>query len=165
MQAEIQRGAGESLQRGHRSATAATREYSAAQQRIEALRREGRLNETQIVEFAKSGRFEELVAALALLCAVPIEVVDRLMRGDRPDPILILVQIGGLEMADRQGGHHGAVRPATRHRARASTSAFANFERLSAATATARHAVLADAAGRPRRDALNAPFSLRRKIR
>jgi uncharacterized protein (DUF2336 family) len=111
------------------------REYSAAQHRIAVLRREGRLNESQIVEFAKSGRFEELVAALAHLCAVPIEVVDRLMHGDRTDPILILGKSAGWQwptvksvIMARSGAEDAS--------SQGLDDAFANFERLSAATAT-----------------------------
>ena len=110
------------------------REYSVAQHRIAVLRREGRLDESQIVEFAKSGRFEELVAALAHLCAVPIEVVDRLMHGDRTDPILILGKSAGWKwptvksvIMARSGGEEAS--------SQGLDEAFANFERLSAATA------------------------------
>jgi uncharacterized protein (DUF2336 family) len=111
------------------------REYSAAQHRVAVLRREGSLDESQIVEFAKSGRFEELVAALALLCAVPIEVVDRLMHGDRTDPILILGKSAGWQwptvksvIMARSGAEDAS--------SKVLDEAFANFERLSAATAT-----------------------------
>ena len=38
-----------------------------------------------------------MVAALSRLCAVPIDVVDRLMGGDRPDPVLILCKSAGWE--------------------------------------------------------------------
>ena len=74
---------------------AAPRDYSAAQRTIEALRRDGKLDESALVGFAQQGRYDETVAALASLCAVPIEVVDRLMAGDRPDPILILGKSSG----------------------------------------------------------------------
>jgi uncharacterized protein (DUF2336 family) len=111
------------------------REYSVAQHRVAVLRREGRLDESQIVEFAKSGRFEELVAALAQLCAVPIEVVDRLMHGDRTDPILILGKSAGWKwptvksvIMARSGAEDAS--------SQGLDEAFANFERLSAATAT-----------------------------
>jgi uncharacterized protein (DUF2336 family) len=111
-----------------------TRDYSAAQRRIAVMRREGRLNEAQIVEFARNGRFEELAAALAQLCAVPIEVVDRLMCGDRTDPILILGKSAGWLWPTVK-----AVIMARPDSAEASSQglddAFANFERLSPATA------------------------------
>ena len=68
----------------------APRDYLAAQQTIEALRHEGKLNEAALLDFAQRKLHEETVAALASLCRVPIEVVDRLMSSERPDPVLIL---------------------------------------------------------------------------
>ena len=74
-----------------------------------------------------------MVVALASLCAVPIEVVDRLMGGDRPDPILILCK-SRLGLADRRAiimarpGGQGAS-------SQGLDTAYANFERLSPATA------------------------------
>ena len=113
---------------------AVPRDYTAAQGAVKELRQQGKLNEAQLVEFAKAGQYEETVAALALLCSVPIEVVDRLMGGDRPDPVLILGKSAGwgwatvraLIMARSDGkmtSSHGL------------DTAFANFERLSPATA------------------------------
>src|SRR5207249_4056337 len=71
------------------------RNYEAAQRVVAELRRRGRLTERQVVEFANTSRYEETVASIELLCKVPIDVVDRLMSGDRPDPILILCKAAG----------------------------------------------------------------------
>ena len=112
----------------------APRDFTAAQLTVKMLRSNGDLTESKLVELAKAGRYEETVAALALLCAVPIEVVDRLMSGDRPDPILILAKSAGwgwptarVLLQSRKGGSapssHGL------------DNAFANFERLTLATA------------------------------
>ena len=114
--------------------TAAPRDYTAAQQTVEALHRQGRLGEASLVEFAKAGQYEETVVTLAALCAVPIEVADRLMGGDRPDPILILCKSAGwgwptvktIIMA-RPGGNGSS--------SQALDNAYSNFERLSPATA------------------------------
>src|SRR5262249_53776425 len=73
----------------------APRDYSAAQRAIQALQRDGKLDEAALVDFAKQAQYENVVAALACLCTVPIEVVDRLMGGDRPDPVLILCKSVG----------------------------------------------------------------------
>jgi uncharacterized protein (DUF2336 family) len=100
---------------------------------VAELRRQGRLNEPQVVEFAKNGRYEEAVAALELLCRVPIDVVDRLMSGDRPDPILILCKAAGWGWPTAR-----AVILSRRHMKSSSTgldNAFSNFERLSPSTA------------------------------
>ena len=73
----------------------APRDYSRARHTIEALQREGKLDEANLVEFAQKSQYGETVAALALLCATPIEVVDRLMNAERPDPVLILCKSAG----------------------------------------------------------------------
>jgi uncharacterized protein (DUF2336 family) len=109
------------------------RDYTAARRVVAELRRQGRLNEPQVVEFAKNGRYEEAVAALELLCRVPIDVVDRLMSGDRPDPILILCKAAGWGWPTAR-----AVILSRRHVKSSSTgldNAFSNFERLSPSTA------------------------------
>jgi uncharacterized protein (DUF2336 family) len=112
----------------------APRDFSAAQLTVKTLRAGGDLNEAKVVDLARAGRYEETVAALALLCAVPIEVVDRLMSGDRPDPVLILAKSAGWSWATaraiimaRSGG------PSTS--SHGLDAAFTNFERLSPATA------------------------------
>jgi len=109
------------------------RDYSAAEHTIDALHEQGRLTEARLVEFAEGGQYEETVVALARLCSVPIEVVDRLMGGDRPDPVLILCKSAGWQwptvrtlIASRPGG-----KPSSQ----ALDTAFSNFERLSPATA------------------------------
>lgn len=113
---------------------AAPRDYSGAQRKIEALRLDGKLNEAQVVEFAKSGQYEETAAALAQLCAVPIEVVDRLMCGDRPDPVLILGKSAGWQWPTVKAVI--MARPGSRGpSSQALDNAYANFERLSPATA------------------------------
>src|SRR5690606_26777966 len=75
--------------------SAGARDFTAAQRTIDALHQQGKLDEAALADFAKSGKYEETVASLAKLCAVPIEVVDRLMSGDRPDPVLILCKSAG----------------------------------------------------------------------
>jgi uncharacterized protein (DUF2336 family) len=113
---------------------AAPRDFSAAQRTVAGLRQRGQLNEGQIVEFAKADQYEEMVAGLADLCAVPIDVVDRLMGGERPDPILILCKstgwgwptaraIIGARLGRKVNSNQGL------------DTAYSNFERLTSATA------------------------------
>ena len=98
----------------------ATARLLAGPRTIEELRRE-KLDEAALVDFAKGRKYEETIAALASLCSVPIDVVDRLMGGDRPDRSHPL-QVGRLGLADRQSRHHGTaerqgtVEPGARHR-------------------------------------------------
>jgi uncharacterized protein (DUF2336 family) len=49
-----------------------------------------------LMELARSGQHEDILAGLSAQCAVPIHVVDRLMRSERLDPILVLCKAGGL---------------------------------------------------------------------
>jgi uncharacterized protein (DUF2336 family) len=118
----------------HEVATAKSRDYSAAESAIEALHKEGRLNEAALVDFANTGKYEETVAALSRLCVVPIDVVDRLMGGDRPDPILILCKSAGWEWPTVKALI--MARPGTKNASSTGLdTAFTNFERLSPATA------------------------------
>src|SRR5512144_745039 len=78
------------------AAKAAPRNYAAALAAVRALHRERKLSEADVAEFAKAGKYEETIAALATLCAVPVEVVDRLMSGERADPVLILARAAGF---------------------------------------------------------------------
>jgi hypothetical protein len=71
---------------------------------------------------------------LSRLCAVPIEIVDRLMNGDRPDPILILCKSSGWGWATVRAII--TVRPGSKGTSsQGLDSAYSNFERLSPATA------------------------------
>ena len=78
------------------AAKAAPRNYTSALAAVRAMHKERKLGEADIAEFAKGGKYEETIAALATLCAVPVEVVDRLMNGERADPVLILARAAGF---------------------------------------------------------------------
>jgi uncharacterized protein (DUF2336 family) len=113
---------------------AAPRDFSAAQRTVAGLRQRGQLNEGQIVEFAKADQYEEMVAGLADLCAVPIDVVDRLMGGERPDPILILCKSTGWGWPTARA-IIGARLGRKVNSSQGLDTAYSNFERLTAATA------------------------------
>jgi uncharacterized protein (DUF2336 family) len=75
------------------------RDFAPAQRTILALHRAGELNETAVLGFAKSYKYEEAVAALAAMSGVKIATLDRLIAGDRYDPILIVGKTIDLEWA------------------------------------------------------------------
>ena len=115
------------------AAKAAPRNYTAALASVQALHKERKLTETDIADYAKNGQYEETIAALATVSAVPVEVVDRLMSGERADPVLILARAAGFSwktvreiMNSRPG-----IKPATE----TLNAARENFERLTAPTA------------------------------
>ena len=57
------------------------------------------LDEAALFGFAKSYQYEEAIAALAAMSGVRIASLDRLISGDRYDPILIIGRRLGLEWA------------------------------------------------------------------
>ena len=73
------------------------RDFAAAQRAILALHHAGGLNEVALLGFAKSFKYEECVAALAAMTGVKIVTLDRLISGDRYDPILIAGKTLGFE--------------------------------------------------------------------
>jgi uncharacterized protein (DUF2336 family) len=68
------------------------RDYGPAQRVVLTLHRSGKLTEAEVVAFAKAMKFEESVVSVSAQCGIAIEVVERLMLGERPDPILILAR-------------------------------------------------------------------------
>lgn len=75
------------------------RDFAPAQRAILALHRAGELNESALLGFAKTHNYEESVAALSAMSGVNIATLDRLMTGDRHDPVLIVAKAVGLEWA------------------------------------------------------------------
>ena len=111
------------------------RDFKPAQRTILALHRDGYLNEGALLGFAKSHRYEEAVAVLSAMSGVRIATLDRLISGDRHDPILIIGKTIGLEWATARAllllrlGPNRVPAPADIEAARA------NFARLMPSTA------------------------------
>jgi len=111
------------------------RDFVLAQRTILSLHAAGGLTEGAVLGFAKAWRYEEAVAALAAMSGVKIATLDRLLSGDRHDPILILGKTIGFDWATvralillRYGPNHSPA-PADLETARA------NFARLMPSTA------------------------------
>jgi uncharacterized protein (DUF2336 family) len=113
---------------------AQARDYAEALRTVRAMQERGALGETALGEFARDKRFEETVAALSVLCGVPIDTADRLMAGDRPDPILILCKAAGYgwDTARAIILARPSVKGTSNHSLEA---ALGNFEKLSPSTA------------------------------
>jgi uncharacterized protein (DUF2336 family) len=108
--------------------------YAGAKAVVRALKEKGELDEHALADFAKDRGYEETVVALSELTSVAVETVERLMAGDRADPILILCKASGFSWPTvraiimvRPGGKGTSTQ--------ALDTAYANFERLSAPTA------------------------------
>ncbi|HEX5779351.1 MAG TPA: DUF2336 domain-containing protein [Xanthobacteraceae bacterium] len=77
----------------------ASRGYSAACSYVRMLAQSNRLGTHELTGFAKAGRFEETVAALAELAEVPVDIVDRVMHGEGIDPVLVLCRAKNFDWA------------------------------------------------------------------
>jgi hypothetical protein len=73
-----------------------SRNYVAACGQIAALQSAGQLDETELENFAKSGKFEETIATLSALSMLPIEMVEHAMVQDRSETVLIIAKAIGL---------------------------------------------------------------------
>jgi hypothetical protein len=100
---------------------------------VQALHKERKLTEADVAEYAKTGKYEETIAALATVSAVPVEVVDRLMNGERADPVLILARAAGFGWRTVREVINS--RPSPKPSRETLEAARENFERLTAATA------------------------------
>ena len=110
------------------------RDYRTAQRIVLALMQAGRMNEAVLGAFARENKYEETVVAVAALSKVPIKIVDRLLAGERPDPVLILCKAADMSWP--------TVKSVMTSCAQANSatvigldSALGNYERLSVSTA------------------------------
>jgi len=94
--------------------SATAKDHTAIHRAIVVQHGRGELDEKQLRTYAETGRSDETVCALSVLCGVPVEMVERLFIGDRPDPMLILARAAGLGwqtvraiLALRPGGDAG----------------------------------------------------------
>jgi uncharacterized protein (DUF2336 family) len=74
----------------------AARDFTAARQFVEILNASGKLNEARLLAFAKARKYEETVAALAVLSKSSIEVIRPLMQSLRDDGVLVPCKVAGL---------------------------------------------------------------------
>jgi len=93
-------------------AVTAPRDFTRAQEIVLQKYSSGALHEAALVEFAKTHKYEELVAALSLLCSAPIEVIDSLMCSPRNDGLLVPCRVAKLKWStvdtilNNKFGHH-----------------------------------------------------------
>lgn len=112
-----------------------TRDYRPAQRVILALHKSGDLNQAAIAELARTRKHEETIAALSAVSGISVETVDRLVLGEKVDPILVIGRGLGFDwdtvraiMLLRLGADKIPSTPDFE-------IARGNFERLSASTA------------------------------
>jgi Uncharacterised protein conserved in bacteria (DUF2336) len=93
----------------------------------------GKLGESDVVQFAAARQLERTVAALALLASMPAAMVDKLMTGERLEPVLILCKAMRFKWPTLRAVLQ--VRPGPRASAQVLTEACDDFNRLSPSSA------------------------------
>lgn len=73
------------------------RDYSRIAEEIRVLHHAGKLDRAALEAYAKAGKFEETVCCLAVLCNLSLSMTEKLMLGERVDPILILAKGANLD--------------------------------------------------------------------
>lgn len=70
--------------------------YAAARKHVEGLRAKRALGDSDVAAFANAGKFEETAVTLAMMCALPVDVIERVMVQDLEETILIVAKAVGL---------------------------------------------------------------------
>jgi uncharacterized protein (DUF2336 family) len=97
-QAEIRRVLGEICSEVSFEVTA-PRDFTKALELVLAMQKEGQLNEAALLEFANSRKYEEVVAGLSVLCGASIDIIKPVMKGAKPDGLLIPCKAADLKWA------------------------------------------------------------------
>jgi uncharacterized protein (DUF2336 family) len=93
---EIKRVVGDVAAAIQEKAAAGSRSYGAARQRLASIQKKRSLEDGDVAAFAQAGNFEETAIALATMCALPIDVIERVMVQDLEETILIIAKAIGL---------------------------------------------------------------------
>jgi len=72
------------------------RDRAEAQARMLALKKRGQVNEAALFKFAKADRYADVVAALSLLCGVPMQLLENLFQSQHREAWLIPCKVAGL---------------------------------------------------------------------
>jgi len=72
------------------------RDFARAEEIVKRMKGLNQLDEAAIVRFAEAARFDEVVAALAILTNVPTAMVAKVIEGHRADLVLIPCKAAGL---------------------------------------------------------------------
>jgi len=93
---EVHRAVAEVANRIRTETLAESPNYGAAQALVDTLHQSGQLNDSRLGAFAQAGQFEETTAALALMCNLPLQFVERAMIQEHSETVLILAKVIGL---------------------------------------------------------------------
>jgi uncharacterized protein (DUF2336 family) len=73
------------------------RDYTQARDRVLAMRARGQLSNAAFFEFAKSGCYAEIVAALSVLSGAPLPLMEKLLQSEHVEAFLVPCKASNLE--------------------------------------------------------------------
>ncbi len=94
--AEVHRAVAEAARRVEARGLSKSLDYTAALASIENLQRSGGLDEGALAAFAKPGAYAELICALALMCDLSLQFVERAISRDRSETLVVITKAVGL---------------------------------------------------------------------
>jgi uncharacterized protein (DUF2336 family) len=74
----------------------ANRDFSRAEEVVKRMKGAGELSEPALLTFTQTNRFDEIAAALGLLCTMPTTMMAQVIEGTRHDLVLIPCKAAGL---------------------------------------------------------------------
>ena len=115
-------------------ARAGSNDYTQASHLVRELNVAGKLNEQQLFAFADEGSFDKVVAALSLMCDLPVGLVERAFVQNQTEQIVVLARSLEISWATtlKLLLIHAGVNGSSRQQL---DMTFANFYRLQPATA------------------------------
>ena len=78
-------------------------DYGVVIHRVMSQRKNGRLTDQDVAQYAQAKQFEETMAALSLLSTIPVEIVEKLITGQQLEPALILCRAADLKWPTVRG--------------------------------------------------------------
>ena len=132
-------------------------DFAQALSHVSALHAAGRLDEAELVTFCREGSFDKVVAALSLMCDLPVGLVERAFVQNQTEQILV----AGKSHQSALGNNHNSLDAARRRQRQFPTTARPVSDRL-LPTATEdrpnRAAVLSNEGRRQTSRATNSPL-------
>jgi hypothetical protein len=72
-------------------------DFTAAHKLVMQMQNDDKLNNEAILKFARAEKYEELVAGLSVRCAASLKLVEKLMRGEGYNALLVPCRAAGLD--------------------------------------------------------------------
>lgn len=81
----------------HEAGFKSQQDLADAHARMLASKSKGELNEARLFQLAKEGHYADVIAALALLCGAPMQLIENLLQGNHSEAWLIPCKAAGLD--------------------------------------------------------------------